>query len=210
MTDALFCGVDIGAAATKVVLVDAAGDVRARVVRLSGVDFTRAVAERLDLTSDAAADLRRQRLRSGESGFDASVDRTIYEASRPLIEELAREASLCLRYFTVAFTGESQREWAPVNLVANQAGNDWAISWTPRWRLGTPANPIKSAYHYGWRIRFRVGATWSVDYDVLDPLNPAFTYTEAQQIADFGSAQGSFDEVAIMGLNLFSGEDFFL
>ncbi len=39
MTDELFCGVDIGAAATKVVLVDASGEVRARVVEPSGVDY---------------------------------------------------------------------------------------------------------------------------------------------------------------------------
>jgi len=39
MSDELFCGVDIGAAATKVVLVDGTGDVSARVVQLSGVDY---------------------------------------------------------------------------------------------------------------------------------------------------------------------------
>jgi predicted CoA-substrate-specific enzyme activase len=35
----LFCGVDVGASATKVVLVDEAGEVRAQVVRPSGVDY---------------------------------------------------------------------------------------------------------------------------------------------------------------------------
>jgi predicted CoA-substrate-specific enzyme activase len=37
----LFCGVDVGASATKLVLIDARGQVRARVVRPSGVDYAR-------------------------------------------------------------------------------------------------------------------------------------------------------------------------
>jgi predicted CoA-substrate-specific enzyme activase len=37
--DTLYCGVDIGASATKVVLVDGEGEVKARVVRHSGVDY---------------------------------------------------------------------------------------------------------------------------------------------------------------------------
>jgi predicted CoA-substrate-specific enzyme activase len=40
----LFLGVDVGASATKAVLVDAAGEVKARVVRASGVDY-RATAD---------------------------------------------------------------------------------------------------------------------------------------------------------------------
>jgi len=35
----LYCGVDVGAAATKVVLLDGSGDVRGRAVRPSGVDY---------------------------------------------------------------------------------------------------------------------------------------------------------------------------
>lgn len=105
----------------------------------------------------------------------------------------------------VTFTGESQREWAPVNLVSDNAGGDWAFSWTPRYRLGTPANPIKSAYHYGWRIRITKGAT-VVDYDVLDPFDPSYTLTAAQQTADFGGSLASPFDVDVMALNQFTGE----
>jgi len=41
----LFCGVDLGASATKVVLVDGEGETRARVVRLSGVDYAATARE---------------------------------------------------------------------------------------------------------------------------------------------------------------------
>lgn len=37
--DKLYCGVDVGASATKLVLLDAAGEARARVVHPSGVDY---------------------------------------------------------------------------------------------------------------------------------------------------------------------------
>jgi (R)-2-hydroxyacyl-CoA dehydratese activating ATPase len=37
--EALYCGVDVGASATKVALLDARGEVRARAVRPSGVDY---------------------------------------------------------------------------------------------------------------------------------------------------------------------------
>ena len=83
-------------------------------------------------------------------------------------------------------------------------GGDWAFSWTPRYRLGTPANPIKSAYHYGWRIRITKGAT-VVDYDVLDPFQPSFTLTAAQQTADFGGSLASPFDVDVMALNQFTG-----
>jgi len=45
---AFFCGVDIGASATKVVLVDGAADVLARVVRPSGVDYAAVARACLD------------------------------------------------------------------------------------------------------------------------------------------------------------------
>jgi len=103
-------GLDIGNRNTSVFVLRGTDVAFYKALRLSGSDFTKAVAERLDLSIEAAADLRRQRLRSSGAGFDESVDRTVYEASRPLIEELAKEAALCLRYFTVAFTGDRPSE----------------------------------------------------------------------------------------------------
>lgn len=103
------------------------------------------------------------------------------------------------------FTGESQREWAPIDLVSDLDSGVWTFSWTPRFRLGSPANPIKSLYHYGWRIRITKGAT-VVDYDVLDPYAPELVLTAAQQTADFGGALTSPFDVDVMGLNEFTGE----
>lgn len=103
-----------------------------------------------------------------------------------------------------SFTGASAEEWAPIDLVANQSGSDWVLSWTPRYRLGSSANPIPSTHFYGWRIRFTVGSDMVTK--TVNSITPEYTYSEADQITDFGSAQSSFDDVSIRGLNHLGGE----
>jgi len=103
------------------------------------------------------------------------------------------------------FTGESQREWPPTHLVSTFAANIWTFSWRPRARLGSSAHPIVSLYFLGWRITFDIGGA-PVIYDFADTTmsNPNFTYTEAMQIADFGSAQATLN-VTIYGRNSYTG-----
>lgn len=99
---------DIGRRNTGVIILRGRDVAFYKPLRVSGDDFTRAVAERLDIAFDSAVDLRAQRLAAtyaGAAPCEPSVDRAVFEAVRPLIEELARETALCLRYFTVAFTG---------------------------------------------------------------------------------------------------------
>lgn len=101
-----------------------------------------------------------------------------------------------------AFAGKSQEEWPPEDLSAEQSGSDWVLSWVPRYRLGNSANPIPSAHFYGWRLTFTVGMD-SVVRDV-NSISPAFTWTEAMQTTDFGSAQSSFT-LDIQALNYLGG-----
>lgn len=102
------------------------------------------------------------------------------------------------------FTGKSQEEWAPHDLVAAQDGADWVLSWTPRHRLGNSAAPKPSSNFYGWRLKFTVGATTHTV--TTSSTDPSYTFTEADQITYFGSAQSSFDTVEIMGMNHLGGE----
>lgn len=103
-----------------------------------------------------------------------------------------------------AFAGRSQEEWPPEMLTAEQAGSDWVLSWIPRYRLGNSANPIPSTHFYGWVLRFTVGATTAEKFTT--GINPAYTYTAADQTTDFGSAQSSFTSVEIRALNYLGGE----
>ena len=102
------------------------------------------------------------------------------------------------------YGGLTSEEWPPEMLVAEQDGNDWDLSWIPRYRLGNSANPIPSANFYGWRLRFTVGST-TVTKETAG-TTPSYTFSEADQVAGFGSAQSSFDSVEIRALNLLGGE----
>lgn len=105
-------GLDIGRRNTGVIVLRGSSVAFYKPLRLSGDDLTRAVAERLEIPFDAASDLRRQRIdaASKDEEFDESVSRTVFDAVRPLLDELAKETALCLRYFTVAFTGDRPSE----------------------------------------------------------------------------------------------------
>ncbi len=67
----LYCGVDIGASATKVVLVDGDGGVLARVVRPSGVDYAAIARECLD-EAVAAAERREGPAATVATGYGRS------------------------------------------------------------------------------------------------------------------------------------------
>lgn len=106
--------------------------------------------------------------------------------------------------FTVTLaTMESQREWQPYNATYVADGDDWLVSFIGRQRLGTDSFPVASAHFMGWRIDFTVGAeTHSHMVNTQD-----WRYAEAQQIADFGSAQASFDSVTVTAINQFTNGD---
>ena len=65
----LFCGVDVGASATKLVLLDDAQVVRARVVRLSGVDYTATAAAILHDALATVGATRAQVVRTIATGY---------------------------------------------------------------------------------------------------------------------------------------------
>jgi len=103
----------------------------------------------------------------------------------------------------VTFTGESQREWDPAFLDAVQNGSDWDVTWQHRKRLGNAVTPIDSINFEGtWRIYFTKGATTVSKESTVEN----YTYTSADQVTDYGSPQGSWDEVKVVAMNRFTGE----
>lgn len=105
--------IDVGYGRSQVVI--GKGD-RVRVVKLietGGRHVCQAIARRLGIPETEAAQLRR-RLSSPSSGESPTpqtsadrdpVRRAVGEAGRGLMESIAREAVLCLRYHAVAFRG---------------------------------------------------------------------------------------------------------
>lgn len=112
---------------------------------------------------------------------------------------------------TLTFTGAANKPYSPAHLtlIRDAGTNDWAISWVRRSRIaGT--NFVGSNIPLG-------ESTESYEVDILDSYgdvvrtitstSPAVTYTEAQQIADFGSAQASI-EVVVYQMSSIVGRGF--
>lgn len=93
-----------------------------------------------------------------------------------------------------AISGESARPWPPVDIRGARVGADLTITWIRRSRIGTelpdsgdiPFDDTNESYE----VEILDGS------DVVRTLTasaPTVSYTEVQQIADFGSAQPAVD-----------------
>lgn len=94
--------------------------------------------------------------------------------------------------FDLTYTGASHKPYAPVDPVVAQSGADWAVNATRRTRVGgTTLNgqdvPLGETSE-AWELDILDGST--VVRTIAATSLPV-TYTEAQQIEDFGSPLGS-------------------
>ncbi|MEM0913753.1 MAG: pilus assembly protein PilM [Planctomycetota bacterium] len=91
--------IDFGADSTRAMIVERGVMRFYKVIGVGQLEFDRLVAERLQMPLGDAAEARRR------AEQDAAMTRSVHEATRPAIEDLARELSLCIRYFGVSFRG---------------------------------------------------------------------------------------------------------
>lgn len=92
--------------------------------------------------------------------------------------------------FTLEFTAEAHRPRAPVHVTIERDGNDWIINAFRRSRIGgssisgqnVPLGETSELYRIKFMGEYDVQAT-------RDTSSLPFTYTEAMQIADWGSVQ---------------------
>jgi len=107
---------DIGGASSKVVILRGRAVAFFKPIDVGGRHLDQAVADHLELQTDEAAELRRKVVapRSQAEESDAqlfgstrreNVHRAVFESVRPVINELANEVGLCLRYYSVTFRG---------------------------------------------------------------------------------------------------------
>lgn len=94
-------------------------------IDIGGQHLRDAVARKLDIASEEAGALRRRL--AEEAASDANdpanpdgVRQAVYDATRGLVEELARELALCLRYHSVTFRGQRP---ARVRLTGGEASD---------------------------------------------------------------------------------------
>ncbi len=100
--------VDFGWSSASVLLLRGPDVAFYKRLELGGDQLTEHAADRLGLDIKAVADLRRRRMRAEEQGavpVDPKVDRALYQVTRPLLNDLAHEVKLCMRYYAVTFRG---------------------------------------------------------------------------------------------------------
>jgi type IV pilus assembly protein PilM len=102
--------VNIGASMTGVVIARGSDAMFVKYVELGGRHLDDAVARHLKMTPADAAALRRHNGDRRADQRDPEITRTIAESVRPVLDRLAHELSLCLRYYSVTFRGQPLAE----------------------------------------------------------------------------------------------------
>lgn len=110
---------DIGRDSTGLLVLR--GDVVAFYKRIEwgGRMLDQAASERLGLDLETVSEIRRERQRGGAS-IDERADRAIFDAVRPMLDDLANEITMCVRYYMVTFRGERPAFAALVGGDANE------------------------------------------------------------------------------------------
>jgi type IV pilus assembly protein PilM len=100
--------VEIGFHGSMVVILRGDQIAFCKPITIGGEQFNQAVAEHLQMDERAAGDLRCARIGSLVDGppTDPATDRAVYDAVRPLMGDLVKEVTLCLRYYGVTFRGK--------------------------------------------------------------------------------------------------------
>lgn len=97
--------VHIGESSSVVVIARGKGAVFVKYVNVCGRNFDQAVAKHLKMDIQGAAALRRRATDRRAENRDPEVLATLHDALRPVMDQLAKEISLCARYHTVTFRG---------------------------------------------------------------------------------------------------------
>jgi type IV pilus assembly protein PilM len=115
--------VDVGARRSQVVIGRGREISFLKPIEIGSRHMLEAVSGKLGITFDEARALRRRLAEAGpvdpaEAAKSDPVRRAVFDASRSIMEDLGREISLCLRYFSVTFRGQRPDK---VRLVGGEA-----------------------------------------------------------------------------------------
>ncbi len=98
--------VHVGATNTAVVIARGDDALFVKYIDVGGRHLDEAVASHLKMNGPEAAALRRHNGDRRSDQQDSEVARSVSEAVRAVIERLAQELSLCIRYYSVTFRGQ--------------------------------------------------------------------------------------------------------
>jgi type IV pilus assembly protein PilM len=98
--------VHVGFARTAAVITQGDEMLFVKYIDVGGSHFDAAVARHLNMEPTEAAALRRSHGDRRTDLQDPDVVRSVLEATRPVVERLAQELSMCVRYHSVTFRGQ--------------------------------------------------------------------------------------------------------
>ncbi len=99
--------VDVGSSHTTVIIGKAGEIIFAKQIDIAGEQINRQVASRLGIGLDEAMHLRSKLKNKAEAGeIEPAMQQIVIDSMHSVIDELAREISLCFRYYAVAFRGQ--------------------------------------------------------------------------------------------------------
>jgi type IV pilus assembly protein PilM len=117
--------VDVGARRSQVVIGRGREISFLKTIEIGSRHMLEAVSAKLGITIDEARALRRRLAEAGpvdpaDAAKSDPVRQAVFDASRSIMEDLGREISLCLRYFSVTFRGQRPEK---VRLVGGEAAD---------------------------------------------------------------------------------------
>jgi len=98
--------VHVGASQTAVVIAQGSTVLFTKYAQVGGRQFDEAVAQNLNISMEDAMALRRHNGDRRADQQDPEIMRSIAESVRPVIDQVAGEVSMCVRYHSVTFRGQ--------------------------------------------------------------------------------------------------------
>jgi len=137
--------VNVGSRHTVVLIARASHAMFVKYIGCGAHDMDRAVASYLKIPVDDAVNLRRHNGDRRSDQRDPEVTRSIVEAVRPVLEQLAAELALCVRYYSVTFRGQSVATTVLGGGEANETLAEWlSARLTMPCELGEPLRAFQS------------------------------------------------------------------
>lgn len=162
------------------VIIACGGEIRFfKPIELGISHLTRAVARKLNITTDDAEALRRRLIEQTSEHSDADpVRQAVFDATRAVAEQLAHELVLCQRYYSVMFRGRPPRRLE----LAGPGANDPSLHRIFQSTLGLETRALaysidgggtnESIAHGSWATAVGAALRFAPAMPTLTPVEP--------------------------------------
>lgn len=151
--------VNVGASATAVVIARGSHAMFVKYVEVGGRQMDQALASHLKMRPSDATALRRHNGDRRADQRDPEVTRSIAESIRSVLDRLANELSMCIRYHSVTFRGQPLERVVLGGGEATEALVDWlAARLDVPCELGDPLRSYQKSNHSGRAGQWDVAA----------------------------------------------------